>query len=508
MFAKLLSRFACLQAVLGTLAVLSSPCLLTNVFAEEYPHQVVDTIEVPRDRLLAIEQELAFLRARDSQQQMQQNTPQDSFIEGDIALVSNNQFTCGQSTSCGCLDLPSEGFACDCCHCQCYPCLCPLPEAPCIECPHVSTLSPYFNVSVFGALKLDMLFGGARAVSPGTPFFLAPGVSPGFEDNYVSLHARQSTLGAAFTGPQFGGFQSGGTIIAMFFNDNVVADQYGLLPLQAFGELRNQDWRFAAGLQFDVFSPGVPTVLPFSALAGSGNAGNSFRGQLRVERFLYPSEEKQWTLQFALSEPVVSTIDSKFRLLEDNGWPNVEGRIALGLGAVQGQGAAAKRPFEVGVSGIVGQLRSTEPAVRQIVANVWGVAVDYRWKVNDFWGFQGEMYTGQGLGTYNGGILQNLNATTLQSIRTSGGFGEVYCYWTPCLHSHFGYGVDNPLDRDLDPAISAAGRTRNSTVFANAIWDVNATFRIGCELTWRETSYISLSDNEGLGFQTQFQWAF
>ncbi len=55
-------------------------------------------------------------------------------------------------------------------------------------------------------------------------------------------------------------------------------------------------WRFAAGLQFDVFSPGIPTVLPFSALAASGNAGNSFRGQLRLERFLYPSNDSQWTL--------------------------------------------------------------------------------------------------------------------------------------------------------------------------------------------------------------------
>ena len=49
----------------------------------------------------------------------------------------------------------------------------------------------------------------------------------------------------------------------MFYNDSVIVDQYGFLPLQAYGELANENWRFAGGLQFDVFCPGIPTVLPF-----------------------------------------------------------------------------------------------------------------------------------------------------------------------------------------------------------------------------------------------------
>ncbi len=41
--------------------------------------------------------------------------------------------------------------------CSCYRCQYPLAEAPCIDCPRVSTLNPYFNVHIFGAIKLDML---------------------------------------------------------------------------------------------------------------------------------------------------------------------------------------------------------------------------------------------------------------------------------------------------------------------------------------------------------------
>jgi hypothetical protein len=358
-----------------------------------------------------------------------------------------------------------------------------------------------------------MLFSKPRPVAVGTPFFLSPDSPVGFDQETVSIHARQSTLGAAFAGPQFGGFQSGGLVLAMLYNDGVIVDRYGFLPLQAYGELKNEQWRFAAGLQFDVFNPGTPTVLPFSVLSASGNSGNAFRGQLRVERHWHPSQSVQWTMQAALSEPVSSTIDPLFRVSEDNGWPNIEGRIALGIGEPELVGLEAKRPFEIGISGVGGQLRTTEPLVRQVVADVWGIGADFRWKLSPHFGVAGEFYTGQGLGTYGGAILQNINVdtatpanSTLQAIRSTGGWLETFVYWTPCLHSHVGYGVDDPLDRD----VSATQRSQNSTIFANLIWDLNQTFRIGFEFTWRETKFRPplLLDNEGPAFHAQFQWAF
>jgi hypothetical protein len=370
-------------------------------------------------------------------------------------------------------------------------------------------------VNIFGALKLDMVFNSARPISPGTPFFLTPDSPTGLDQDTFDMHARQTTLGAAFTGPQMGSFQSGGLVMGMLFNDAVIVDQYGFLPLQAYGELRNEDWRFAAGLQFDVFSPGVPTVLPFSALSASGNSGNSFRGQLRLERFLYPSNDSQWTLQFALSEPITTTIDPAFGLNEDNGWPNVEGRIAWALGPVEGAGLNAKRPFEVGVSGVVGQIRTTRLDANnldfdRVVANVWGLSSDFRWKINDVFGVMGEFYTGQTLGTYNAGILQTVNPETLEGVRTTGGWLEAFVYWTPCLHSHTGYGIDDPLDRDVATVATGLGRVRNTTLYSNLLWDINQAFRVAFEFAWRETDYASpgIPDNEGAGFHTQFQWAF
>ncbi len=39
---------------------------------------------------------------------------------------------------------------------------------------------------------------------------------------------------------------------------------------------------------------------------------------MRLEHFLRPSNNSQWTLQAALSEPVPTTIDPVFRVTEDS----------------------------------------------------------------------------------------------------------------------------------------------------------------------------------------------
>ena len=189
-----------------------------------------------------------------------------------------------------------------------------------------------------------------------------------------------------------GNFQSGGRISAVFFDNTILADRNGFLLQQSYGELFNDDWRFAAGLQLDVFAPGLPTVLPFSGLGGSGSAGNSIKGQIRVERFVPVGSDSQLTLQVALSEPLNTYDIPDTSLDEDNGWPNVEGRIALGLGkpAPIGIGLLTQRPLEVGVSGVVGQLRRTAippDAPRRVVSDVWGAAVDFRVNLAGFFGF-------------------------------------------------------------------------------------------------------------------------
>lgn len=495
------------------MSLLATGSSMHRAVAQETVDSKPDFVAASRHQLAEIQQELQYLRNQESRHREREERIDDYFLTSESPLLTgslrevelpNGNVTWGEDSveaavsscnwkSCGGSTL----------------CQCPTPPAPCIDCPRVSTVNPYFNVNVFGGVTVDMLFNGRRPVAPGTPYFLTPGPVAGRDQQTFDLHARQSTLGAVLAGPQLGCWQTGGQVLGIFYNDNVLADKYGFLPMLAYGELRNEDWRVAAGLQFDVFNPIVPTILPFSALSASGNSGNAFRGQVRLERFIPLSDYAQWTLQTAVSEPVPTTIDPTFRISEDNGWPNVEARAALGLGPLQGAGAAAQRPFEWGFSGVVGQLRTSPlPPDPQVVADVWGVGSDLRWRMNDTFGTAAEVYSGQGLGTYNGAILQTVNSDTLQSTRSTGGWCEVYVYLTSSLHSHWGYGIDDPLDRDVSTDPLALGRIRNETYFGNLLWDVNPTMRLGFEFTWRETAYRVLPDNEGAGFHTQCRWVF
>jgi hypothetical protein len=368
----------------------------------------------------------------------------------------------------------------------------------------VTTSDEHYKIVIGGAIIGDFLFNSARPISSGTPFLLTPGPTPGFRQETFDASARQTTLSFLASGPEICGFEPSAVIIANLYASSYIEDLYGFLPLEAYAQLKNKDWRFAVGLQLDIFNPLNPTVLPFSYLGASGNTGAE-RGQFRIERYLHLSADSDITLTVGLSDPLPTTVSNVFRLSEDNGWPNVEGRVAWAFGPMTGEGESAKRPFEIGLSGVVGQIRTTVPTITQVVANVWGLGTDLRYSVNERFGLQGEAFIGQTLGTYMGGILQNINSTTFTGLHSSGGWIEFYYYVCPeKLHTHIGYGIDDPLDHDLGPRQPV----RNDTYFANIIWDVTKHIQLACEFTYRKTAYTVFSNNEGFGVQTQAQFKF
>jgi hypothetical protein len=88
---------------------------------------------------------------------------------------------------------------------------------------------------------------------------------------------------------------------------------------------------------------------------------------------------------------------------------------------------------------------------------------------------------------------------------------EGFVYLTPYLHTHTGIAIDDPNDNDITAVPNDLfGRTYNSTIWSNLIWDLDESFRIAFEATYRQTYYKEPTNlpNKGFGFQTQFQWAF
>jgi hypothetical protein len=376
----------------------------------------------------------------------------------------------------------------------------------------VSMMNGQSKANLFANFSAMGVTSTTRPFPAGGPLFLLPSTPTGLNTNTFDLHSRQTSFGASFSGPEVFGFKPGAFFLGFIQNDNLTSDAYGFLPFNAYGELKNENWRIAGGLMSDVFNPLKPTVNSLIVLFTSGNTG-SFHGHTRVENYYKPSHDFQITTQLALSEPVASVVSSNQRILEDNGWPNVEGRVAAGIGAIQDFAGGRKlRPFELGVSGVVGQLRTsrivTSPTevdspVRAIV-DVWGLGVDAQIPLTHEFGFAGEFFTGQGLGEYNGGIGQSFHPTTFKAIRSSGGWGEMYYYLSDQLHVHTGYGIDRPNRSDLAPTQIA----RNQTYYTNVVWEASKVFQVSFEVNYRKTDYIAFRNASGVVFVTQLLWRF
>ena len=147
----------------------------------------------------------------------------------------------------------------------------------------------------------------------------------------------------------------------------------------------------------------------------------------------------------------------------------------------------------------------TDPDVpNRAIVDTWGLGLDCQLAVTERFGFAGELFIGRGLGEYNGGILQSFNSVTFQALRTRGGWGEAYCYFTDKLHLHTGYGIDAPLRQDLAPTQFA----KNQTCYTNLVWDASKVLQVSFEVDYRKTDYIAFPNANGVVFLTQMLLRF
>ncbi len=366
----------------------------------------------------------------------------------------------------------------------------------------VTLKSGDYQLRLWAEAKL-LGFSSSRYVfNPGQPLV----VGPKDPDAAYDLTAQQSMVYAAFQGPKWGSWTPGG--FAMFtLQDNLLAEGYSFTPVVFYGEIGDGRWRVVAGQNFDVFAPRDPDTIPTGKLAATGNPG-AYRPQFRLEHSFEAGRGFGGIVQLAASSPVTTSLPDEVdvanlqseELVEDNGWPNVEGRISLGFGeTTERAGGRRLRPVELGFSGVVGQLRvldnirPTDPltlAADRSLVSVWGAAFDGQIALGRSFGISGELYTGQGLGEYMAGIFQTYNRASNKSVPTSGGWGQVYVYPAENLRLAAGYGIDHATDSGL------FGLQVNSTIFANVVWDVNPWLQLGLEGNYKLTTYDSFGDKD------------
>jgi hypothetical protein len=368
----------------------------------------------------------------------------------------------------------------------------------------VSLLDREWSGTITGELIGEMIFSEQRPVIPSAIVLISPDF--GRETTTIDIHGKSSKIGVLLRGPDFLELQTGGALLAYLFGEEFLADVAGINLLGGYVELRNERWRFLFGRAGDLINPRRPGTIDINAGRNAGNLGFS-RGQFRVERYLHPTPQAQITAQFSLCNPIATAYEGRLAdLVEDNGWPLLEGRVAYGVGPVAREFGIETRRFEIGASGVLGQLRSIDPRESRPI-DIWLFGFDAKADLTDYCGVQAEFFHGQALGNLNGGILQIINPDTHEEIRTTGGWCDFYVDWTERVRSSFGFGIDDPLDSTLAPGQS----TRNAFVFANLVLDLTKSVEVGFEIGRWDTDYMpsrapgdrGKGDNEAMIYRTR-----
>ncbi len=388
-------------------------------------------------------------------------------------------------------------------------------KADCLGKPHVCDLCDVgpawgndsgWSIVPFGQLRGEMIYSEAEQTADAVIFLLAPN-NPGVDDDQFTVHGKTSMLNFAISGPNIGDWQTGGTILMNFLGPQPLRNNSGPNVLNAYGEIKNDNWRFAFGRMLDLFSPIGPSTVNLGQQRGAGNVG-IFRGAMHVDRYINVHDQLRWTLSGRVAQNAVND----FLLVPsargiDNGIPNFEGRIGFELGPE----CDGIRPLELGISGLWGETRAFDPgqiasdpitmdpiflpAVNNVSTTAGG-NIDFQLRGARA-GVRGEFWIAQTAGTYFVAVLQSLNPATGSGIRSIGGWAEAYYKVTDITTVYVGYGIDDPRNQDVGfltpgPSLNDPGqRTLNQVMWTSILWNVTDFFQLGFEVSHRKTHYLN-----------------
>lgn len=366
-----------------------------------------------------------------------------------------------------------------------------------------------FSIVPYGCLWGNMVYSTERTV-PGSYTLFTRSASTGPESEFI-IDARSTRLGFDVTGPRIPCLncaQSGGKVEIDFQSPlNAISgeNKATVMLRHAYVEVKDQDFRLLIGQTWDVISPLYPGTIMYSVGWDAGNIGYR-RAQLRGERYLNFSDVSQVTAQLALASQVFSdnTVSPTAGAItgEASNWPVIEGRVAWTIGE-RGPGFY---PITVGLSGHIGEQEfDTVLMGLDQRRRTWSGNLDVRVPLGERLGIQGECQIGENLGTFLGGIGQGIDPITLEPIRDVGGWIEVWYDWTPTLHSHVGYSIDNPNDNDLH---LASQRSYNQFFFGNLVYDVTKSFLVGVEVSSWKTLYMGQLPGDSVRCEFMAKYGF
>ncbi len=355
------------------------------------------------------------------------------------------------------------------------------------------------DIQLYGYVKLDASYDTSRVNVGNYVAYVDPETTNKNDDEF-NMTANQTRLGFNITGSATDELKTSGCLEVDFYG-NYASENKAKIQMR-LGYL-NLDWtqsRFSilAGQAADVISPLNPYTLNYLVLWDAGNIGYR-RPQIRLTKSFALDEKTTLKFEGAAVRTIGRLDLTNSETGEDAGYPTGQGRVSLTFPFF------GPKPTTVGVSGHLGReeydlnSRGDHKSFR-----TWSGNVDVTQPICPGVTLLGELFIGEDLDNYFGGIGQGVNVTTLDAIASKGGWAAVSLGpWGPWSFN-VGAGADSVNADD----VNTGNRTYNSSVFGNALFAINKSAQVGVELSQWTTRYKGPGDADDTRVQGSFIYKF
>jgi hypothetical protein len=358
------------------------------------------------------------------------------------------------------------------------------------------------GVQLYGRLKADAAVDSTRA-SVGNFIRWVQSEQGRGKDSQFAMTANETRLGMNITGPTFDAARTRGRVEIDFYGGGAENKPNPMLR-HAYVAVDWPQHRLSvlAGQSSDLLSPLVPTTLNYPVLWWAGNIGYR-RPQVRVTKDIALGEGCDLRLAGAIARTIGH--DNAFSggdTGQDAGCPSLQGRAAVSFPLI------GRRKATLGVSGHLAREEHDFDATNdnEDVCS-WSGNVDLTLPVADWLALKAEGFIGENIDAYLGGIGQGVvvQGQAVKELRSAGG------WFAASLGPWDNWNVNVGASGEFicnDGALPATGRTTNSAVFGNVIYQINPNTQVGVEVSRWLTEYHGQKDGDAIRVQSSFIYKF
>jgi len=359
------------------------------------------------------------------------------------------------------------------------------------------------DIQLYGYIKLDAAYDSSR-IDNGNYAKWVERENTYSNDDQFNMTANETRFGMLINGPDDGVMKASGRAEVDFYEGGD-ENKARLMMRHAYMTLDWPEDRFSiiAGQTSDVVSPLVPSTLNYSVGWWTGNIGYR-RPQIRLTKQYDVGPKDDLKLEGALARTIgrtdaVAGTDSG----EDSGLPTLQARASMSLPLFAGIEAST-----VGASGHIGQEEydiATDGRNKEFRS--WSLNLDLTQPVNKWLSIKSEVFTGENLSTYLGGIGQGVTTTganQYEEIGSKGGW--IGAGLGPWDKTRFNVGLG--MDEAERGNVNDGARTLNRSVFANMFHSLNKNTEWAVELSHWRTEYRGTGDADSVRAQTSLIYKF